>query len=650
MSREDRHCRAAERLREVTTLIGKLQNNEVEPTHSEAVNPDLEMIESTATLVERADRLENGTLRLAVVGSSRRGKSTLINALLGEKLLPMGRMPTTAVITQIIYGESKEVKLLENHSSKKTILRQEFVDECVLKPGREIPQAFANIAYALLESNCFLCEKGLQIVDTPGLNAMSGAERVTLQYLDQVDAVLIVIDSLAPFDDTDLALLNSVKRIKGSTLDHVFFIINARNLDSEGEKETLALARRNLKNSFDAASFKRHVFVVDAEKALKIRCGENTTEDLEATGLPAFEHQLTQFLESDERVEVILDAAVCDVLIPNLSKTSAYIAKRKNEGPKINQHAVEDKVALLEQKANSIQNIVDNFTKEVADAIADDLFSQLGQLIDESNPEWNAFDIEPGILKLSTSNFASKKGNELLYGIARALEAYRRENIHDRQSKFFKEREEKIKGISEKFEKKIAAFAKEIDIADTSLLDGSEHEGINQISKDSFALNLPSIEKSVKQEMGLTTKVLTSIVLASLGALLPSINLTIRLLLVSFSISGIVWFSIHRNKKPVKIRIREQLKRKLGEKEGSIKAEIRRLIVNNSKAYAEKLQAVLQTEIEHIREQSSTVPLGEGRLETINTLLTEEFKAICQSVYQRVPTRQEWEQFSKNSD
>ena len=650
MSREDRHYRAAERLREVATLIGKLQNNEVESTNSEAVNPDLEMIDPAAALVDRADRLENGCLRLAVVGSSRRGKSTLVNALVGEKLLPMGRMPTTAVITHIIYGESKEVKLIENHGSEKNILRQEFVDECVLEPGREIPQAFANIAYAVLESNCFLCEKGIQIVDTPGLNAMSGAERATLQYLDQVDAVLIVIDSLTPFDDTDLALLNSIKRIKGSTLDHVFFIINARNLDSEGEKEALALARRNLKNSFDAASFKRHVFIIDAEKALKIRCGENTTEDLEATGLPAFEHQLTQFLESDERVDVILDAAVCDVLIPNLSKTSAYIAKRKNEGPKINQHVVEDKVALFEQEADSIQNIVDNFTKEVADAIADDLFSQLGQLIDESNPEWNAFDIEPGILKLSTSNFASKKVNELLYGIARALEAYRRKNIHDRQSKFFKEREEKIKSISEKFEKKIAASVKEIEIADISLLDGSEQEGINQVSKDNFELNLPSIGKSVKQEMGLTTKILTSIVLASLGALLPSINLTIRLLLVSFSISGIVWFCIHRNKKPVKIRIREQLKRKLGEKEGSIKAEIRRLIVNNSKAYTEKLQAVLQTEIEHIREQSSTVPLGEGRLETINILLTEEFEAICQSVYQRVPTRQESEQFSKNSD
>ena len=647
MSREDRHCRAAKRLREVATLIDELQNNEVELADSETVSPDLEGTEPAA-LIERADRLENGGLRLAIVGSSRRGKSTLINALLGEKLLPMGRMPTTAVITQIIYGESKEVKLIEKHSSEKTILRQEFVDECVLEPGREIPQAFANIAYAVLESNCFLCEKGLQIVDTPGLNARSGAERATLQYLDQADAMLIVIDCLVPFDDTDLALLNSLKRIKGSKLDHVFFIINARNLDAEGEKEALALARRDLKNSFDAASFKRPVFVVDAEKALKIRCGENTTEDLKATGLPAFEHQLIQFLESDERVDVILDAAVCNVLIPNLSKISSYMAERTVL--ETNQHTVEDKVALLEQKADSIQNIVDNFTKEVADAIANDLFSQLGQLINESNPEWNAFDIEPGILKLSTSNFASKKRNELLFGIDRALEAYRREHIHDRQSRFFKEREENIKVISEKFEKKIAAFVKDIDITDTSLLDGSEPEGINQISKDGFELNLPSIGKSVKRETGLTTKVLTSIVVASSAALMPFINLTIRLLLVSFSISGIVWFCIHRNKKPVKIRIREQLKRKLEEKEESIKAEIRRLIVNNSKAYSEKFQAVLQTEIEHIRAQSSTVPLGESRLETINTLFTEEFEKICQSVYQRVPTHQEQQRFLKNGD
>lgn len=650
MSREDRHYRAAERLREVATLIGKLQNNEVESINSEAVNPDLEMIEPAAALVERADRLENGCLRLAVVGSSRRGKSTLVNALLGEKLLPMGRMPTTAVITQVIYGESKEVKLIKNHGSEKTILRQEFIDECVLEPGREIPQAFANIAYAVLESNCFLCEKGIQIVDTPGLNAMSGAERATLQYLGQVDAVLIVIDSLVPFDDTDLALLNSLKRIKCSKLDHVFFIINARNLDSEGAEEVLALAQRNLKNIFDAASFKRHVFIVNAEQALSAKCGENTTEDLEATGIPAFEHQLIQFLESDERLDVILDAAVCDVLIHTLSNTSAYIAKCKNEVPKINQHTVEDKVALLQQEADSIQNIVDNFTKEVADVIADDLFSQLGQLIDESNPEWKAFDIEPGILKLSTINFAPKKRNEPLYRIDKALEAYLRENIHDRQNKFFKEREEKIKIISEKFEKKIAASVKEIEIADISLLDGSEQERINQISKDAFELNFPSIGKSVRREMGVTTKVLTSIVLASLGALLPFINLIVRLLLVSLSIGGVFWLCIHRSKMPVKIRIREQLKRKLEEKEGSIKDEIRRLIINNSKVYSDKLRAALQTEIEHARERSSAATLGKSWLETINTLLTEQFEAICQDVYRRVPTHQEFQQFLKNRD
>lgn len=77
-------------------------------------------------LVEDADRprvaelqrrLTAGTLRVLVAGEAKRGKSTLVNALLGEPVLPTGVLPLTAVATTVGYGETAEV-LVRFHDSR----------------------------------------------------------------------------------------------------------------------------------------------------------------------------------------------------------------------------------------------------------------------------------------------------------------------------------------------------------------------------------------------------------------------------------------------------------------------------------------------------------------------------------------------------
>jgi predicted GTPase len=54
-------------------------------------------------LVALLDRLDAARLRVLVVGEAKRGKSTLINALLGRDVLPSGVTPLTAVATTVRY-------------------------------------------------------------------------------------------------------------------------------------------------------------------------------------------------------------------------------------------------------------------------------------------------------------------------------------------------------------------------------------------------------------------------------------------------------------------------------------------------------------------------------------------------------------------
>ena len=56
-------------------------------------------------------RMEGETFHLVIVGEFSRGKSTFVNALLGKKILPASKQPTTAIISKIVYGDTPSYKL-----------------------------------------------------------------------------------------------------------------------------------------------------------------------------------------------------------------------------------------------------------------------------------------------------------------------------------------------------------------------------------------------------------------------------------------------------------------------------------------------------------------------------------------------------------
>ena len=66
------------------------------------------------------DRLDAARLRVLVVGEAKRGKSTLVNALLGREVLPVGVTPLTAVATTVRYGDDPraDARFIDGHEEK----------------------------------------------------------------------------------------------------------------------------------------------------------------------------------------------------------------------------------------------------------------------------------------------------------------------------------------------------------------------------------------------------------------------------------------------------------------------------------------------------------------------------------------------------
>ncbi len=128
-------------------------------------------------IVIASTNLKKGVFRLLVLGDMKRGKSTFLNALIGENLLPSDVNPCTAVLTVLRYGAEKTVTIHFNDGkSPQKLDFQSFKYKYTIDPTeakkleQEKKQAFPDVEYAVVEYPLPLLEKGIEIVDSPGLN------------------------------------------------------------------------------------------------------------------------------------------------------------------------------------------------------------------------------------------------------------------------------------------------------------------------------------------------------------------------------------------------------------------------------------------------------------------------------------------------
>src|SRR5581483_10495275 len=111
------------------------------------------------------DRLRTNELTVLVAGQFKRGKSTFINALLGEELLPTGALPLTSVATMIHYGESAKAIVGFRDGGSMQIAAADigrYVTEA------ENPENRLRVARVDVELPVELL-RGVRLVDTPGI-------------------------------------------------------------------------------------------------------------------------------------------------------------------------------------------------------------------------------------------------------------------------------------------------------------------------------------------------------------------------------------------------------------------------------------------------------------------------------------------------
>jgi hypothetical protein len=188
-----------------------------------------------------AERVAEGRFFVACVGQFKRGKSTLLNALVGEPVLPTGIIPVTAVPTVLRYGEQPSARIRSANGDWTTIALKELAEYVSEERNPENTKAVAGVEVFLPSP---LLASGMCFVDTPGLGSVfAGNTAATRDFIPHIDAALVIIGADPPISGEELGIVETVAR----QVDQLLFVLNKADRASERERaESGAFAHRLL--------------------------------------------------------------------------------------------------------------------------------------------------------------------------------------------------------------------------------------------------------------------------------------------------------------------------------------------------------------------------------------------------------------------
>jgi len=212
------------------------------------------------------ENLEN-LFSIVFIGEFSTGKSSIINALLGEKILPEGITPTTDKITILRYGQAREEQL-EN----------------------------GNYFISIPESRL----KGFFIVDTPGTNVtIEQHEQITQEFIPKADIVFFVIGAERAVTGSEAKL---IRFIKEDWVKNIVFLLNKIDIvDSDDElKNLIHYSESEIERIFKVKPF---LIPISAKLALQGKKGAYP-ELYSRSGMARLEEYIFKTLGEEERIKL----------------------------------------------------------------------------------------------------------------------------------------------------------------------------------------------------------------------------------------------------------------------------------------------------------------------------------------------------------
>jgi|GEM_PF-675647 len=407
---------------EIVALFNDQQTNEI---------VTLVMPNEAAWLSNKIESQKSRSFSIIVTGGFNSGKSTLINAIVENKVLHDGAIPTTTVITRLIRGTSFQAKLIYKSGEEELLDWNDYINQKNTSfDSKSILTLDIYIPHETLAA-------GVEIIDTPGLNEHEQRTRLVLDYLPNVDAIILVIDAMQPIRRDDLDFIHLIGR---PPFENVFFVVNRmgkikkavdRDDVSEHIKTKLSSWLTKDKDSINGQYNYSNLFFVDA-KAVVDSIGKdkiNVKSD-EFFDFYPFKQKLITFLDIEKREHVSMISlaqeltGVCYKIEQRLKLAEVAFSQPLTELQKKYANSQENIIAI--QKAyDKIAFQLTKFGEELGEQIHTNLFLHIGDMQKNWLDDVKKFDLSSvEKLNITSVKISQREKNRLAEILSKTLKHY----------------------------------------------------------------------------------------------------------------------------------------------------------------------------------------------------------------------------------
>lgn len=391
-------------LRTTAGLVGKSSDS----LNEDGFRVGLGLTNEETICQKAADAVKDGVFKTIVMGTFNNGKSTIINALIGSKVLPEAATPATAIISYIRYGgEDKKIFVYNTDGTIKEMTTESFYetykftkeDAAECKVTGKVSR-FENVDYSVVYCDKQLLANGVQIIDSPGLEDKACATKLTLQSASNANA--IIYTGSVPsggFNINDQSFFKS--NFEGRHLNNIFFLINKSDFhdDFETLQEVKDYFKEQLKDVFtddngvfDESLYNKRVFFISAKNVLEHKTGEYSKkyDDRDLPEFQKFEKELEEFLTTDARSIATFNS--CFAKIANAYKAAIHTAELNKAAKGKGVEDVNEDIAKAEAKLAQMEVELDSLRKSftVAQTKTQSIFEkQMNGIVDNINDTWD---------------------------------------------------------------------------------------------------------------------------------------------------------------------------------------------------------------------------------------------------------------------
>jgi GTPase SAR1 family protein len=293
---------------------------------------------------EIATKIAENRFLLAVLGQFKRGKTSLINSLLGSEVLPVAVVPLTSIITILSYGESAAATVHFLAGEARDIALDDlpqYVTE------RHNPENAKRVRHVEVRYPSAYLRDGILLVDTPGVGSTyEHNTEVTHSFLARVDAAIFLVSVDPPLTAVEAEFLRRARQ----EVHRFFFVLNKIDLMSEAEmQESLVFTRQQIERQAEVSGIE--LFPLSARQGLQAKKHADW-QALALSRLPAFEHALRAFLMK-EKGAVLLESWLSDVL--RLAGDLRFAIELESQAAAVPLEQLTEKQHLLEAELKKIE-------------------------------------------------------------------------------------------------------------------------------------------------------------------------------------------------------------------------------------------------------------------------------------------------------